>query len=1052
MKKLFTLILAVAITTLSLVTERANASHAVAADITYLYVGPNQFLLTLRLYRDCAGITAPTTASIQYTSSCYTGSSITLTKLPGSGQQIPPSPCIPPVVTACNGGPGYGVEEHIYQGVVTLPGPCVDWTFSYNLCCRNNQIGTLVGPAGFNLHVATTLDNFNFPTNSSPSFANIPVTQFCLNNQFFYSQMATDIDGDSLVYSLTPSLTNATTPVTYAAGYSFQNPLASSTPFTIDPQSGIISFTPSLLQVGVMAVKVDEYRNGVKIGYILRDMQMNVVSNCIGTVPTYVPPTDPSGNPAPYYSAFCGDTQFYMVLDQPIQCGSVVPTDIRVTTPQGTLNPVMSVQPVNCINGVTDSLLVTVFLPLTNGITWAYNKTGLDNNTFLSECGVQVPEFDSVPFNVIDAETFEMATVNLNCAFNEFTVTFNFEVVCNTLSGTSEFQLVDANGVIYPITSTNCAPTVNTVNSTITFDLGGYITPQSPVYLIAQTGSDLNTFANPCSTYVLPGDTIAELIINPNLIVDLGPDQTICSNDPFPILDAGIPNSTYEWFFNGVTTGITTQTIQTNAAGIYTVQVNSVTNCSGTDNFTLNVIQAPVISLGNDTILCANDVLILDAGNAGSTFQWFLNGTAITGATSQTYQPTTTGNYSVQVNTGGQCLGSGDIDVTVVQQLSVAVYDVAICSDQPFPVLDAGTPNITYSWTLNGVEVGTSQTFQPTQPGSYQVTISVGSCSATDVFTVGVANVPVIQLSNATVCPGDAFPVIDAGNPGMTYLWSNGETTQTIDPNAPGTYVVTVVNGMLGLNCTSTASATFAYFAPVQVQLGNDITVCENTGGSTIDAGNTGASFVWSLDGNVISGQSSQTLTVTAPGVYSVLVTDGNGCTGTDQMTLIVNPLPQVNIGNDTTFCSQDPLPLLSIANTNINTYAWTFNGDPIGSGSSVQATSYGTYGVTVIDNNGCEGYDEIIFEERPCEIEIPNVFTPGNGDGKNDTFFIKHLDTNPNTIVKILNRWGREVYSSSNYQNDWNGGDLPDGTYYYVVVLKSGKDYKGTLKLIRQK
>jgi hypothetical protein len=89
MKKLFTLVAATALAVLSLVSNQAQASHAVAADITYTYVGPNQFLLTLRFYRDCAGITAPTTANISYTSSCFTGGSITLQQLPGTGQQIP---------------------------------------------------------------------------------------------------------------------------------------------------------------------------------------------------------------------------------------------------------------------------------------------------------------------------------------------------------------------------------------------------------------------------------------------------------------------------------------------------------------------------------------------------------------------------------------------------------------------------------------------------------------------------------------------------------------------------------------------------------------------------------------------------------------------------------------------------------------------------------------------------------------------------------------------------------------------------------------------------
>jgi len=1053
MKKLFTLVAATALAVLSLVSNQAQASHAVAADITYTYVGPNQFLLTLRFYRDCAGISAPTTASISYTSSCFSGGSITLQQLPGTGQQIPPSPCLPTVVSSCNGGPGYGIQEYIYQGVVTLPGPCADWTFSYNLCCRNDLINTLVNPATFNLYVATTLDNFNFPTNSSPQFANIPVTQFCVNNTFYYSQLATDIDGDSLVFSLAPSETNANTPVTYAAPYGPLYPLASSTPVTIDPQTGTITFTPSLVQVGVLAVVVEEYRNGVKIGQIKRDMQMNVVSTCIGTAPTYAPPVDPNGNPSPYNYANCGDTQFFVVLNQPVQCGSVVNTDIRVLTPQNAPNPVMNVQPWNCQNGLTDSILVTVFTPLTAGITYVYTKVGFDNNTFLTECGVAMPEFDSIPYNVIDPGVFDLETVDVSCAFDEVTVTFDYEIMCNSISG-CEFMLVDANGVTYPITSTNCPPGGSSYTNTLTFTVGSTITPASPVYLMVQNGSDQNTFTNRCLTFILPGDTLAEITVQPNLVVNIGPDITICSYDPLPVLDAGIPNATYEWFIDGVSTGVTTQTIQTTNPGVYTVQVNSVTNCSGNDNLTLNVIQAPVINLGSDTTLCLPDVIVLDAGNAGATsYQWFESGNAIAGATSQTYQPSQTGNYSVQVNTGGQCSATGDINVTIIQQLSVTVADVAICSNDQFPVLDAGVTGVNYSWTLNGTVVGNNQTYQPTQAGNYIVTVSVGNCTADDIFTVGVVDVPVVSLSNSNVCPGSNFPVLDAGNPGMQYQWSTGETTQTINPNAPGTYVVTVINGALGLSCTSTSQATFAFNAPVVVSLGNDVTVCDGTATQPVDAGNPGATYVWSLDGNTLSGQTGQTISVTDAGTYTVLVTDANGCTGTDDFVLTVNPLPQINLGDDLTFCSQDVLPVL---NADINdpnaTYSWTLNGNSAGSAATLQAPGFGTYTVLVVDGNNCETTDEVTLSEKPCEIEIPNVFTPGNGDGNNDFFVIKNLDSNPNTRVQILNRWGREVYSSSNYQNNWDGGDLPHGTYFYVVVVQTGKDYKGTLQLIRQK
>jgi gliding motility-associated-like protein len=69
----------------------------------------------------------------------------------------------------------------------------------------------------------------------------------------------------------------------------------------------------------------------------------------------------------------------------------------------------------------------------------------------------------------------------------------------------------------------------------------------------------------------------------------------------------------------------------------------------------------------------------------------------------------------------------------------------------------------------------------------------------------------------------------------------------------------------------------------------------------------------------------------------------------------------------------------------------------------------------------------------KPLILDIPNVFTP-NGDGKNDRFEIPYADIYISNEIVIFNRWGERVFSKSDYLNDWDGGQMPDGTYYYVL------------------
>jgi gliding motility-associated-like protein len=160
----------------------------------------------------------------------------------------------------------------------------------------------------------------------------------------------------------------------------------------------------------------------------------------------------------------------------------------------------------------------------------------------------------------------------------------------------------------------------------------------------------------------------------------------------------------------------------------------------------------------------------------------------------------------------------------------------------------------------------------------------------------------------------------------------------------------------------------------------------------------------------------------------------------------------------------QAPLTVTFSNNTTgAASYSWTF-GD--GNTSAAQSpahtyTSQGNYTVTMVATNvlGCTDtvrYEFIIVDELSTLI-VPNVFTP-NGDGFNDTFSFE--ETGITSIeVKILNRWGNEVYSWSELNSGWDGksGDgteLPDGVYLYIIKARGindkSFDYQGTVQLIR--
>lgn len=260
------------------------ASHAMGMDMHYTCVGPNQYEVTMTMYRDCRGVLPLANYTLYYSSvSCGVNSSITLAQ---TGPVVDISPICPSQTSNCSGGSGpFGIEEYTFRGTLNLSPGCTDWRLRTFECCRNNAITTLNGPSSQDIYLEIYLDNTTSPCNNSPRFTNAPTPVVCVNQPVVYNHGVIDPDGDSLVFSLTPCLEAAFNNVNYAPGFSGGNPLTATPSVSIDPQTGDMNFTPTALQIGVLCVLVEEYRNGSKIGEVVRDMQFNVI-NCNNAPPT----------------------------------------------------------------------------------------------------------------------------------------------------------------------------------------------------------------------------------------------------------------------------------------------------------------------------------------------------------------------------------------------------------------------------------------------------------------------------------------------------------------------------------------------------------------------------------------------------------------------------------------------------------------------------------------------------------------------------------------------------------------------------------------------
>lgn len=295
------------------------ATHNMGKDMQYqclgMVNGQMQYKITVRYYRNCwdnqsqgQAASAPASVSLEVAAVNCTGYTTNYnlaldnTATPGNGSEV--SQLCPSQIanSGCNwsgsGNPPYpGVEIYTYSGIVTFPANCTQVSFGTSDCCRNSAINNINNPGSEDLSITATVNTSTDPLtgqpycNNSVVFTNQPVPFFCVNSNVTFNHGAVDVDGDSLVYSLVNPMDGFSLPysdINFASGYSVSSPIRTATGFNFDTETGQMSFTPNMQEQDVLAVRVDEYRNGVLIGSTMRDIQV-VLLNCAIAIPSQEP-------------------------------------------------------------------------------------------------------------------------------------------------------------------------------------------------------------------------------------------------------------------------------------------------------------------------------------------------------------------------------------------------------------------------------------------------------------------------------------------------------------------------------------------------------------------------------------------------------------------------------------------------------------------------------------------------------------------------------------------------------------------------------------------
>lgn len=964
----------------------ASATHISGADITYTWVSGNTYNLDLTLYRDCSGVSAPNNVSVSYSSvSCGYNLNVTLNKLPGTGQEIT-HPCTAGLTT-CSGGTNPGIQKYEYVGTVTLPAQCTDWRFGYSICCRNCAITTLsytppncTGvPA---LYVEATLNNVAAPHNSSPIFSNIPISFLCIGQTFHYNHGAFETDGDSITYAFITPRSAANTNVVFAPGYNVNSPISSSPAMTIDA-SGDILVTPTQTEVGVMAIIVREYHNGVLVGSVIRDMQIW---------------TQPCSNILPTASGINGTNNFSIVA-----CPGQ-PLSFNITSNDGNAGQLVTMYWNNSISGAT--FTSTGAAHPTGTFTWTPSAA------------------DARP----QVYTFTVTVQDNNCPSAGFQ-TYSYDILVPVMS-TSAVSTPSACAT--PLNGTATVNASGTSPFHYSWSPGG-ATTSTITGLGAGTYTVTATDANGCTLTATTSVTTP----TPITLSTAGSSSVSCrgGNDGAAAISAsgGTSPYTYSWSPSGGT-GASASGL---SAGTYTVTVTDAHACIKTS--TVSIVQ-PALLLssisGSTALLCHGDATGTATVNAsGGTTPYSYNW-SLGGATSTTLSGLAAGNYSVTTTDARGCTTVSSVNVTEPAAVSSSVSTVsATCGSSngsATVIPSGGTSPYTYQWSPGS---STTATLSGVAAGAYTITITdAHGCTATDVAGISNLGGPTVSVASThnVLCAGgnngDATILVSGGTAPYTYQWNPSVCTGTYASGLQaGSYSVVVRDGN---NCVSSTVVDITEPNPLQISLTPGSPSCfgSNNGSvlSSASGGVTPYTYTWSNG----AGASANPQNLVA-GNYQVTLTDAYGCTITESVTLTQPPQLNVAVSSNSPVSCNGGSNGSATVTASGGTTPYTYNWSPsVGALPTIVGLEAGSYQVTVSDANACTQNATVTITEPAMLLSSVSTSVP----------VLCHGDSTGVVLVNVSG--GTTPYSylwSGSGSTSSNSGPLPAGAYSVQVADARG-------------
>lgn len=489
---------------------------------------------------------------------------------------------------------------------------------------------------------------------------------------------------------------------------------------------------------------------------------------------------------------------------------------------------------------------------------------------------------------------------------------------------------------------------------------------------------------------------------------------------------------TAPYFYSWNPTAQTTATASNLFAGNYTVTITDNNNCVATS--TVSITQPPLLTLSvtaQTNLLCNGNsngtaTVIGSGGTPGYTYSWN-NGqtnTTASGLSALTYTATVTDNNGCTAQT------TATITQPALLQASISSFDNASCYGYNNGTATAtqigGVNPYSYSWSPTGQTAAIASNLVA---GTYTIVITDNNgCTAQNTVTISQPPILTASISAQTsvLCnggnTGTATVIAGGGTPTYSYSWNNGQTTTLSTGLSATTYSITVTD-LNGCSTQTTATISEPPLLQAFVPAHNNI-LCNGNSTGWATAGQLGGTAPYTYLWNP-SGQTGSTATNLIAGTYSVLITDNNGCTATNSISITQPPVLTANISTQTNVsCNGNNNGSATVAaagGTPGYIYSWS-NGQTNATATGLWST---TYSITVTDNNNCSA-------QTTVTITQPLLLT---ANISSQTNVLCNGQSTGNATVLTSGGSPTYTYSWSNGQTTVTANNLAANTYSVTVT-----------------